>query len=62
MSETKSNVGEERIAAALARFGWSCGPTFWERYYNDAWVFNLANAIDALTTELAAVSERGETQ
>ena len=47
---------ERTMTAALAPFGWTCGPDFWRRYYTDPWVFNLANAIERLTEQL---SERG---
>lgn len=40
--------GEDRIAAALAPFGWTCTEEFWQRYYSDPWVFNLANAVERL--------------
>jgi len=43
------NTDEQRIADALKPFGWTCTPDFWERYYTDAWVFNLANAVQLLT-------------
>ena len=43
------NEFETRVAEALATFGWTCGPEFWKRYYEDAWVFNLANAVEALS-------------
>lgn len=42
---------EATMAKALARFGWTCGPEFWRRYYTDQWVFNLANAVETLTEE-----------
>jgi len=44
--------GEEKMTAALRRFGWTCGPEFWQRYYSDPWVFNLANAVERLTDQL----------
>jgi len=44
--------GEARLAAALAPFGWTCTPDFWQRYYSDAWVFNLANAVERLNEEV----------
>lgn len=47
--------GEDRLAAALAPFGWTCGPEFWQRYYSDPWVFNLANAVQALSEHLELV-------
>lgn len=37
------------MAAALAPFGWTCGEDFWKRYHSDAWVFNLANAVERLS-------------
>ena len=40
---------EQTMAAALAPFGWTCSPDFWDRYYTDPWVFNLANAVERLT-------------
>jgi hypothetical protein len=43
--------GEERMAAALAPFGWTCTEDFWQRYYSDPWVFNLANAVERLSVE-----------
>lgn len=41
------------MAAALAPFGWTCEPVFWQRYYTDPWVFNLANAVERLTAQVA---------
>ncbi|SRR6266542_6713543 len=41
--------GEERMAAALKPFGWTCTGDFWQRYYNDPWVFSLANAVESLS-------------
>ena len=49
------NDGEARMEAALKPFGWTCGPEFWQRYYSDAWVFNLANAVEVLTERLGGV-------
>jgi hypothetical protein len=46
-------AGEATMAAALRPFGWTCTPVFWQRYYSDPWVFNLANAVEFLTDELA---------
>lgn len=46
------NEGEQKMAAALKPFGWTCGPEFWDRYYTDPWVFNLANAVQRLTEEV----------
>ena len=46
---TVEATGEERLAAALAPFGWTCTDAFWQRYYSDAWVFNLANAVERLS-------------
>jgi hypothetical protein len=40
---------EQSLTSALAPFGWICGPGFWERYYQDPWVFNLANAVERLS-------------
>lgn len=45
------NDDEQRLAKALARFGWTCSDEFWNRYYSDPWVFNLANAVERLTAE-----------
>jgi hypothetical protein len=47
----RAGEGEAEMTAALARFGWTCGPEFWQRYYSDPWVFNLANAVEKLTAE-----------
>lgn len=44
---------EAALEAALAPFGWTCGPEFWQRYYVDPWVFALANAVGRLTEQLA---------
>lgn len=44
---------EATLEAALAPFGWTCGPEFWQRYYADGWVFGLANAVERLTEQLA---------
>lgn len=49
---------ERTLAEALAAFGWTCGPEFWERYYTDPWVFNLVNAVEKLSTELARLGDR----
>jgi hypothetical protein len=49
---TDELTGEEKLAAALRPFGWTCGPEFWRRYYSDPWVFNLANAVERLTDQL----------
>lgn len=46
-------AAEARMAAALRPFGWTCGPDFWARYHTDPWVFNLANAVERLTEQLA---------
>lgn len=53
------NPGEESMAAALKPFGWTCTQTFWDRYYRDAWVFNLANAVEALTKKLEGLEAGG---
>lgn len=37
-----------------------CTDEFWQRYYTDPWVFNLANAVERLTQRVAEL-ERGET-
>lgn len=39
------------VEEALRRFRWACDPEFEQRYATDTWVFNLANALAALTTE-----------
>jgi hypothetical protein len=44
------NEDEQRLADALAPFGWTCTEDFWQRYYSDPWVFNLANAVERLTS------------
>jgi hypothetical protein len=41
------------MEAALKPFGWTCGQDFWQRYYTDPWVFNLANAVERLTALLS---------
>jgi hypothetical protein len=51
------NDSEQAIKAALAPFGWTCGPDFWKRYHTDPWVFNLANAVERLTAQLASPEE-----
>lgn len=48
---------EERMAAALEPFGWTCTETFWQRYHTDPWVFNLANAVERLTEEVKRLEE-----
>lgn len=51
---------DETMAAALRPFGWTCTPAFWQRYYGDPWVFNLANAVEVLTArveQLTALSD-----
>lgn len=55
MAEAAKTDGEARIAAALAPFGWTCTSDFWQRYYDDAWVFNLANAVQLLSEHLTEV-------
>ncbi len=35
----------------LKRFGWKLGPEFEQRYLTDAWVFNLANAVETVASE-----------
>jgi hypothetical protein len=37
--------------AELRRFGWTLGPDFERRYHTDPWVFNLANAVEAVAGE-----------
>lgn len=49
MTQKALDANRERIAAALRPFGWTCTDEFWKRYYTDAWVYNLANAVAALT-------------
>ena len=44
---------ESTLVAALKQFGWEGGPEFFRRYYSDPWVFNLANAVERLTAEVA---------
>lgn len=46
---TEREDGEQKIASALAPFGWTCTEDFWQRYYSDPWVFNLATAVERLT-------------
>jgi hypothetical protein len=53
MGDTPNNT--QRLADALRPFGWVCGADFWRRYHTDPWVFNLANAVDALAAKLAEV-------
>lgn len=48
--------GGDRLAAALKPFGWTCTEDFWRRYYSDPWVFNLANAVERLTDEVARLT------
>lgn len=43
---------------ALKPFGWTCGPDFWQRYYQDAWVFNLANAVERVSAERDDLARR----
>jgi len=52
------NEAEQKMAAALAPFGWTRSPAFWQRYHNDTWVFNLANAVERLTDELNSKGAR----
>lgn len=49
-------AGETKLAAALAPFGWTCSKEFWQRYYTDPWVFNLANAVERLTDAVARLT------
>lgn len=49
---------EKTLAAALKPFGWTCTEDFWRRYYSDPWVFNLANAVERLTDEVARLRRR----
>ena len=58
--KTKLNPGEQKLADILKQFGWECGPKFWERYYADPWVFNLANAVERLADEVDKVSDQLE--
>jgi hypothetical protein len=51
---------EDALRKALAPFGWTCGPEFWQRYYRDPWVFHLANAVERLTRRAAAVGALDE--
>lgn len=44
---------EASMAAALKPFGWTCTADFWQRYYSDPWVFNLANAVERLTEQIS---------
>jgi hypothetical protein len=55
------NAGETSMARALAPFGWVCGPEFWKRYYSDAWVFNLANAVERLSAEVDRLNAESRT-
>lgn len=52
MQDAESVSGEAKMAAALKPFGWTCTKDFWDRYYSDPWVFNLANAVEALADEV----------
>jgi hypothetical protein len=52
MAEQIKSADEARMEAALKPFGWTCGPDFWRRYHTDAWVFNLANAVERLSSEV----------
>lgn len=47
-TERSGDEWMQRIAAALAPFGWTCTDEFWQRYDSDAWVFNLVNAVERL--------------
>jgi hypothetical protein len=58
MSEKPTSM--KNIAAALAPFGWTCGTDFEKRYHEDAWVFNLANAVGHLRAELVRVETENE--
>lgn len=40
------NEFEQKLANVLRPFGWTCSDNFWDRYYRDPWVFNLANALE----------------
>ena len=57
---TETGTTEQTMEAALAPFGWTCGPAFWQRYYSDPWVFNLANAVEALVGQVADAEQRAE--
>lgn len=50
-------TNETTMAAALKPFGWACTEEFWGRYYNDPWVFSLANAVESLTEENSRLKE-----
>ena len=53
----------EEMQAALKPFGWTCTDAFWERYNSDVMVYNLANAVLALSRAVSDTKEpRGETQ
>jgi hypothetical protein len=41
----------ETAIKELRRFGWTLGPEFERRYMEDAWVFNLVNALEAVARE-----------
>lgn len=49
-----------RMETELRRFGWLLGPEFEQRYATDAWVFNLANAVEAVAAERDAALARAE--
>lgn len=38
----------EKIQAAFDAFGWKCSDEFWQQYDENAWVFNLTNAVVSL--------------
>lgn len=50
----------DKLTAALKAFGWEVGPAFAERYYSDPWVFNLANAVERLTSEVERTRAQAE--
>ncbi len=48
---TEPSADDVTVEEALRAFGWTCGSTFQRRYRQDPWVFNLANAVQRLTSE-----------
>lgn len=42
----------EIVEQELKRYGWTCGPEFWQRVVSDPFVFQLVSAIERPVVEL----------
>lgn len=48
----------EAVQQELRRFGWTLGPEFERRYFMDAWVYHLVNALERVVDERDALKVR----